>query len=92
MLRPAVADTCSRQSLPRESLEQLYFPDIDPWQHGINHGYFDPPPDFVQRAGIMFNGGPEGPAGQASMDLNVADPSTQALLRYYMQSDQDYAR
>lgn len=40
----------------------------------------------------MLNGGGEGSAGQAPVDLNVADPLTQALLRYYMQSDRDYAR
>ncbi|GHJ84926.1 hypothetical protein NliqN6_1328 [Naganishia liquefaciens] len=79
-------------SFPRESLEQLYFPDIDPWQHGINHGYFDPPPGFTQRAGIPPNDVPAGPANQAPVELGLTDPSTQALLRYYMQSDQDYLR
>lgn len=38
----------------------------------------------------MFNGVPAGQASQAPVDLNVADPSMQTLLRYYMQSDQDY--
>lgn len=67
---------------------QLFCSDVDPWRNGQENGYFDAAPSMAQ--GSEFYDPNVGPS-QAQLDLNAADPSAQALLRFLMQSDYEFS-
>lgn len=82
------ADSLRRPPLLQQSVEQLFYPDVDPWQQRPDHGYFNVSPDAGQQRD-SYN--PNVGTSQAQPDLNVADPSAQALLRFLMQSDYEFS-
>lgn len=67
----------------------MYYPDVEPWQHGPNHVHLGTSPDVAQQGGHLYDANTM--STHAQMDLNAADPSAQALLRFLMQSDYEFS-
>lgn len=82
-------DFARRSSLVHQHNQgQLFYSDNDPWRQGQDNGYFGIAPSMAQ-PGDHYD--PDVGVSQAQLDLNAADPSAQALLRFLMQSDYEFS-